>query len=254
MAVHLFGRCADIDALRAGLPEGVAIVEDAACAAGADYKGRPAGGLGDVGAFSFHPRKFITTGEGGMLTTQLADLAATAERLRNHGASISEEQRHLGPKPYLLPQFNLLGFNYRMTDLQGAVGVVQLGKLDCFVNERAAGAAWYRGQLADLAWLRLPEEPLDGQHAWQSFVAYVDVRSAPLARNVLMERLLEHGISTSPGTHAVHQLGYYANRLRLATDDFPAARDCETNTLALPLHNRMEEADYAHIIDVIRSL
>ena len=111
IAVHLFGLCADIDAIRAAVPPGVSIVEDAACAAGAAFRGTPAGGLGDAAAFSFHPRKSVTTGEGGMVTTNDPELAETMARMRNHGASVSEEQRHAGPRPYLLPEFNLLGFN-----------------------------------------------------------------------------------------------------------------------------------------------
>src|SRR6185503_2602822 len=119
--------------------------------------------------------------------------------LRNHGASMSEEQRHLGPKPYLLPEFNLLGFNYRMTDLQGAVGVVQLRKLDHLVAERQRWAEYYREQLADIPWLRMPQFPANGTHAWQSFVTYVDPARAPLPRNAIMERLQAHGIATRPG-------------------------------------------------------
>ncbi|MCG8433426.1 MAG: DegT/DnrJ/EryC1/StrS family aminotransferase, partial [Gammaproteobacteria bacterium] len=235
--VHLFGLCADMDALRAALPEGVKIVEDAACAAGAAYKGAPAGGLGDLACFSFHPRKAITTGEGGMLTTEDPDLAAQAEVLRNHGASVSEEVRHHGPRPYLLPEFNLLGFNYRMTDLQGAVGLVQLGKLDRFIEERRVAAQRYREALAPLNWLRCPEEPADGRHAWQSFVTYVDPEGAPMPRNAIMERLQSHGIATRPGTHAVHMLGYYREQFGLEPDDYPGARDCDRNTMAIPLHN-----------------
>jgi perosamine synthetase len=159
IAVHLFGLCADMDALRAALPAHVAVVEDAACAAGASYKGVPAGGLGVAAAFSFHPRKSITTGEGGMVTTNNAALADTVDRLRNHGASISEEQRHQGPRPYLLPEFNLLGFNYRMTEFQGAVGLVQLGKLDTFIGERQRWANFYHQRLSNLSWLRLPAAP-----------------------------------------------------------------------------------------------
>ncbi len=109
--------------------QGIFLVEDGACAAGAAYKGTPAGALGTIGCFSFHPRKSVTTGEGGMLTTNDDHLAELMGMLRNHGASISEEQRHHGPKPYILPDFNLLGYNYRMTDLQGAVGVVQIKKI-----------------------------------------------------------------------------------------------------------------------------
>ena len=131
-----------MDALRAALPK-VPIIEDAACAAGALYKGLSAGALGSAASFSFHPRKSITTGEGGMITTNDGALADVANTLRNHGAAISEEQRHRGPRPYLLPEFNLLGFNYRMTDLQGSVGLVQLQKLDRFIAEREHWAAYY---------------------------------------------------------------------------------------------------------------
>jgi perosamine synthetase len=253
IAVHLFGLCADMDALRAAVPEQVAIVEDAACAAGASYKGKDAGSLGVAAAFSFHPRKSITTGEGGMVTTNDSKLAQTVDMLRNHGASISEEQRHQGPRPYLLPEFNLLGFNYRMTDLQGAVGVVQLSKLDQFIAERQKWAEYYRQHLGDISWLTLPSFPNSGTHAWQAFVTYVDPQQAPLSRNEIMERLKETGIATRPGTHAVHMLGYYQERFGTTDDDCPVARDCDANTMAIPLHNRMEQGDYDRVIQALRS-
>lgn len=254
IVVHLFGLCADMDAVRAVVPPHVAIVEDAACAAGASYKGVPAGGLGTAAAFSFHPRKSITTGEGGMVTTNDAALAETANMLRNHGAAISEEQRHRGPRPYLLPAFNLLGFNYRMTDLQGAVGLVQLGKLDAYIEERARWADYYRSGLAGLDWLRMPVVPNTGTHAWQAFVTYVDPASAPRPRNEIMEFLQSRGIATRPGTHAVHMLGYYADRFAIAPDDFPGARDCDANTMAIPLHNRMSRQDYDRVIDALSEI
>lgn len=254
IAVHLFGLCADMDELRAQVPAHIPIIEDAACAAGARYKGRSAGGLGLAAAFSFHPRKSVTTGEGGMVTTDDDTLAQTANMLRNHGASISEEQRHSGPRPYLLPEFNLLGYNYRMTDLQGAVGLVQLGKLERFIAERARWAAYYREQLADIGWLRTPAEPVLGRHAWQAFVTYVDPQTAPMARNALMERLQAAGISTRPGTHAIHMLGYYRERFGLRADDFPGARDCNDQTMAIPLHNRMDADDYAWVVKTLREL
>lgn len=254
IAVHLFGLCADMDALRAAVPEHVAIVEDAACAAGASYKGQDAGSLGVAAAFSFHPRKSITTGEGGMVTTSDEKLAQTIDMLRNHGASISEEQRHQGPRPYLLPDFNLLGFNYRMTDLQGAVGVVQLAKLDQFIAERQKWAEYYRQHLDDISWLQLPIFPNSGTHAWQAFVTYVDPHLTPLPRNEIMERLKEASIATRPGTHAVHMLGYYRERFGTSDDDCPGARDCDANTMAIPLHNRMDQADYDRVIQALRSI
>ncbi len=252
--VHLFGLCADINALREVLPDHVKIIEDAACAAGANYHGTPAGGLGDAAAFSFHPRKSITTGEGGMLTTNDDAIAEIATKMRNHGAAVPEEIRVAGPKPYLLPDFEVLGFNYRMTDLQGAVGLVQLGKLDTFIDERAKWAAWYRERLAGLEWLQLPDEPIGGRHAWQAFVTQVDPKTAPSPRNVIMETLEAAGIATRPGTHAVHMLGYYQQRFSYIDDSFPASRAAAENSLALPLHNLMSKSDFIRIADALENV
>jgi len=254
VVVHLFGLCADLDAIRAVLPLDVKIIEDAACAAGASYKGVYAGGLGDAAAFSFHPRKSITTGEGGMVTTNNDQLAEVANMLRNHGASISEEQRHNGPRPYLLAEFNLLGFNYRMTDLQGAVGLVQMTKLGSFIQERQKWADYYRRELAGIDWLQMPVQPVDGQHAWQAFVTYVDPTKAPLPRNDIMERLQGAGIATRPGTHAVHMLGYYRERFGLKPSDYPGAEACDMHTMAIPLHNRMTEEDYIYVVHCLRQI
>ena len=245
MPVHLFGLCADMDAIRDAAP-GIPLIEDAACAAGGAYRGQPAGSLGDLGCFSFHPRKSITTGEGGMVTTDDAALADAINRMRNHGASVPEEVRHHGPRPHILPSFEELGFNYRMTDLQAAVGIVQLGKLDRFIDERAQWAAWYRHRLTKLDWLQTPQEPQDGRHAWQAFVCRVG-EAAPIERNELMDELQARGVSSRPGTHAVHLQELYANRYGLAPDEFAGARDAHERTMALPLHNMMTEEDYEHV-------
>ncbi|MCL6415797.1 DegT/DnrJ/EryC1/StrS family aminotransferase [Aestuariirhabdus sp. Z084] len=252
--VHLFGLCADMDVLRNVLPGHIKILEDAACAAGAQYKGQYAGGIGDAASFSFHPRKSITTGEGGMVTTNDDELFELMSQMRNHGATVSEEQRHHGPKPYILPDFNLLGFNYRMTDLQGAVGLAQLPKLEGFISERAKWAKYYREELADIDWLTTPSEPGNGQHGWQSFVTMVDTDKAPMGRNELMEKLQEQGVSTRPGTHAVHLLGVYRERFNLKEEDYPGARSCNDNSMAIPLHNRMAEEDYEYVVNVLKAL
>ena len=254
IVVHLFGLCADVDAIVKVLPKSIILFEDAACAAGAIYKGKKAGSLGLAGAFSFHPRKPITTGEGGMITTNDDLLAEKIIMLRNHGASISEEQRHHGLKPYILPDFNMMGFNYRMTDLQGAVGSVQLKKLDAFISERARWAKFYRENLKEIEWLICPDEPPNGRHSWQAFVTYVDPKKAPLNRNEIMGKLQEAGISTRPGTHAVHMLNYYKDKYGLKETDFPEASQCDQNTMALPLHNKMLEEDYHFIVQVIKDL
>jgi len=253
VAVHLFGLAADFEGVREAAGD-LAIVEDAACAAGAGYHGQPVGGLGAAAAFSFHPRKAVTTGEGGMVTTRDAGLAERVNVMRNHGASVSEEQRHAGPRPYLLPEFDELGYNYRMTDLQAALGLVQLGKLDRFIEERRRGVALYERELAAVSWLRLPMTPAGRDHCWQSYVTYVDEGRAPMPRNAIMQALQAKGIATRPGTHAAHMLGYYRRTLGSRPDDCPAARDCDRFSMAIPLHNRMSEDDFAYVADAIRSL
>jgi len=251
--VHLFGLCANMDAIKA-IAGDIPLVEDGACAAGAAYKGTPAGALGTIGCFSFHPRKSVTTGEGGMITTNDDRLADVMSMLRNHGASISEEQRHCGPRPYILPDFNMLGYNYRMTDLQGAVGVVQIKKLDTFIDERDKWAAWYSEQLKDIPWLRTPQFGDEYKHGWQSFVTFVDESKAPFSRNEIMEKLQEHGISTRPGTHAVHMLNFYAQKYNLKPTDYPGAQAANDLSMAIPLHNRMVAEEYQYVVEVLKSL
>lgn len=251
--VHLFGLCADIPAIKERFPN-LKIIEDGACAAGSALNGVPAGGLGDIGCFSFHPRKSVTTGEGGMLTTNDKALGEVMDKLRNHGASISEEQRHHGPQPYILPAFEMVGYNYRMTDLQGAMGVVQLGKLDKFIDERDKWARFYQDELKEVKWLSTPKVPDGFKHGWQSFVTLVDENTAPHKRNAIMQILLDKGISTRPGTHAVHMLDVYAKMYSLKSEDYPNAEAANNLTIALPLHNRMSVEDYAYIVETIKSI
>ncbi len=251
--VHLFGLCANMDAIKE-IAGDIPLIEDGACAAGSGYKGVPAGGLGTIGCFSFHPRKSVTTGEGGMVTTNDDQLAETIKSLRNHGASISEEERHHGAKPYILPGFNLMGFNYRMTDLQGAVGVVQIKKLDKFIDERNQWAGYYKKELGNIPWLKLPQFTSDYQHGWQSFVTMIDESIAPLKRNEIMEKLQQVGISTRPGTHAVHMLDFYKNKYGFKAEDYPGAMAANNFSMAIPLHNRMTAADYEYVVHHLKNL
>jgi perosamine synthetase len=251
--VHLFGLCADIKAIKEIAPY-LKIVEDGACAAGAALDGQPAGSLGDIGCFSFHPRKSVTTGEGGMLTTNDDQLAAKLDMLRNHGASISEEQRHKGPRPYILPEFDMVGYNYRMTDLQGALGVVQLKKLDQFIAERENWAIYYNQKFADLNWLRTPQYNDRFKHGWQSYVLFVDELKAPLKRNDLMEYLQQNGVSTRPGTHAVHMLSFYKRHFGISPQDFPGAYAANEYSMSIPLHNRMVKEDYEYVVNLLKNL
>jgi perosamine synthetase len=250
--VHLFGLCADIDEIKK-IVKDIPIIEDGACAAGAAYKGRPAGSLGTIGCFSFHPRKSITTGEGGMITTNDDKLAELLSSLRNHGASISEEERHNGSKPYILPHFNLLGFNYRMTDLQASVGIVQLSKLTKYIDERNKWASYYSNAFKDIDWIITPSYNENYKHGWQSYVLYIDESKSPLTRNQLMEKLQDLGVSTRPGTHAPHMLHFYAEKYNLKPDDFPGAKDCNNYSMSIPLFNKMKIEDYEYVVNAIKS-
>jgi perosamine synthetase len=251
MVVHLFGLCAPMDEIK-DISKEIPLIEDCACAAGSAYKETPAGGLGLMGCFSFHPRKSITTGEGGMITTNDDDLGHKLRVLRNHGASISEEERHNGPKPFILPDFNILGYNYRMTDLQGAIGQVQLKKLDYFTEERNKWASLYKSELAEITWLTLPKDSIAYKHSWQSFVILVDEEISSIRRNQIMEKLQREGISTRPGTHAVHMLKFYSEKYKIKSNDFPGAKTANDKSISLPIHNRMTINDIKYICKALK--
>jgi perosamine synthetase len=148
----------------------------------------------------------------------------------------------------------MMGFNYRMTDLQGAVGVVQIKKLDQFIDERAKWAAYYSDQLSSIEWLKTPVFGKEYKHGWQSYVTLVDESKSPASRNQIMELLQERGISTRPGTHAVHMLNYYKEKYNIQPSDFPGAQAANDYSMSIPLHNRMSAEDYAYIVEVLKSL
>ena len=249
IAVHLFGLCADMDGLRSALPDDIVIIEDAACAAGAAHRDAPAGSIGKVGCFSFHPRKTITTGEGGMVTTDDDEIADIARSLRNHGAEVASGT----VAPHTMPEFPRLGFNYRMTDLQAAVGQVQLTKLDEFIDERASWAKLYREELRSLGWLKLPQFDPQDRHAWQAFVTVVDEDSSTRTRNDVMKSLNSVGIETRPGTHAVTELAYY-RKLGGDPSSYAVARALHHRSMAIPMHNRMSSDDYHYVIEALLTL
>jgi Predicted pyridoxal phosphate-dependent enzyme apparently involved in regulation of cell wall biogenesis len=255
IAVHLFGLMTDMAALNEMADRySFRIVEDAACAAGADQMGRPAGGWGEVGCFSFHPRKIITTGEGGMCTTNNDLIAAHIGQLRSHGASLSEEQRHSSDSPFLMPDFNEVGYNYRMSDLLGAVGLVQLTRLDNLIAQRRKLAAFYDEHLKDLNWLITPNVPADFAHSFQAYVCLVDRDRQSLPRNEIMGRLQKAGIASRAGTHAIHELGFYRDKYRLAPSDLPVASELYSQTITLPLHNKMTEDDCWRVVSVLKGI
>ena len=253
--VHLFGLPADMNRL---MPladaHDLVVVEDAACGLDARIDGRHVGTYGPFGAFSFHPRKAITTGEGGMVLTDAPRRDALLRALRDHGASTSDLLRHGSKQAYLLSAFNLLGFNYRMTDFQGALGVSQMDKVAWIHTQRTARARRYDALLAGLDWLRTPKVPAGWTHGYQSYVclfapeepAFARLETLRDRRNALMAALEADGVQTRQGTHAVHTLGLYRERFGFRSEDFPNAALAENLSITLPLYPQMtdEEQDY----------
>lgn len=253
--VHLFGLCADMDPiLKLAKKYGLRIIEDAACALGGWYKGRHAGTMGDCGCLSFHPRKSITTGEGGMVLADNREIAGKIEALRNHGATVSDLARHKKDGS-LLPEFNMLGFNYRMTEFQGAIGVEQMKKFPDILKTKKKQAAYYDKNLPDV--LIPPYIPFGYAHGYQAYVCLFMGRKDDSLdkqsnmRNELMTALEKEGISTRQGTHAVHTLGYYRKKYNIRGTDFPNSQRAEYLSIALPLYKGMSKKEQDYIIDKI---
>ena len=258
LPVHLFGLPAEMAAIR-GLATKYKlwIVEDAACGFGSYYHGQHVGLMGDAGCFSFHPRKAITTGEGGMVTTNDDALAQKIRRLRDHGAAVTDLQRHLGARPYLLADHPDAGFNQRMTDIQAALGVEQMKRASSIIAERRRLAARYDSAFSGLKWLRTPAVESATEHGYQSYACRfmpeeADPNSIPRInekRNELMDRLQRAGVSTRPATHAVHMLTFYREKYGLAREDFVNAWGANDCSISLPLFHGMTEQEQDYVIE-----
>ena len=256
--VNEFGLCADIPAVNAFAARyGLKVIEDSACALGAKIGETHQGGFGNPSAVSFHPRKSISTGEGGMALINDPALAEHVRQLRSHAASVSEVQRNAG-KGYLLPEFNELGFNYRMTDIQGAIGCAQIKKLDFITARRTELARRYDRLLPDaVPCVRIPTVPDGYTHIYQTYCTMVlpeacgchTVDEANAFRNEWMDRLEQNGIATRQGTHALHTLGYYVKKYGYRHEDLPGAYACDRLSLAIPLYVEMTEEDQDYVIE-----
>lgn len=241
MPVHQVGLPADIDRFLAiGERRGVAILEDAACALGSRYKGRPVGGDAPA-CFSFHPRKVLTTGEGGMITTNDAALADRLRLRRQHGMSVRDLERHTSSR-VVIEEYVVVGWNYRMTDLQAAIGLEQMKKLDAIVARRRALAARYAAGLADHPWIRPPFVPAWAEPNFQSYAVTL-ADDAPVARNDLMQRLLDRGIATRRGIMVSHLERPYAGGPALPISERASAR-----SLLLPLYPQMTDAQQDEVV------
>src|SRR6185436_16383235 len=180
--VHLFGLCADMQPLlEVARRHNLWVVEDAACAFGGWYQGRHAGTFGEIGCFSFHPRKSITTGEGGMITTENEELDRLSRSLRDHGASRSDFSRHKGKESFLLAEYEHLGYNYRLTDIQGALGCVQMDRAEWVLSERTRHARIYDEMISQIDWLAPPVVPEGYIHGYQAYVCLSRPEPATLA-------------------------------------------------------------------------
>jgi perosamine synthetase len=249
IAVHLFGLSADLDPIiELTRRRGLWLVEDAACALGAWYRDRHVGGFGVAGGFSFHPRKSITTGEGGMVTTTDDGVASLVRSLRDHGSeradAIADEE-----DSFLLTDFPRAGFNYRMTDIQGALGCAQMDRLDQILERRRELAARYDELLAGLDAFATPHAPDGYVHGYQAYVCLFrpdepvpeNVERLHRARNDLMRELERAGIQTRQGTHSPVLTAYYARKYGLRPEEFPNAYAADRLSLALPLYPQMTE-------------
>jgi perosamine synthetase len=251
MVIHLFGLAADMDAINAiARKHNLYVIEDAACAVGTTYKGVPVGSFGTLGCFSFHPRKVITTGEGGMVTTQDSAIAEKVASFLNHGATGLPSEHHEEHGPWTMATFANLGFNLRLSDIQASVGLAQLKKLDTLLAERKALAENYQRLLEPIEGIICPKKE-DG-HTYQSFVLRLKDADRK-QRNAVMKYLTEHKISTRPGTHAVHRLHYYQEKYKIKPEAFPNAVLCEDTTITIPLFPGMTHEDQVTVVTALKS-
>lgn len=271
LPVSLFGLCANMESInRIASEKGLIVIEDAACGFGAKRNGRFSGTEALAGCFSFHPRKAITTGEGGMVVTNDDHLADKMRKMRDHGASKTDLERHLEEGGSLLPQYNMLGFNYRMTDLQGALGSVQMSKADMIIEGRQEAAGRYDKLLEGTAGITIPFVPEGYRHAYQSYVCLYKIDTGKLKdktdidwskvdawnleRNRIMAELEGKGISVRQGTHAVHTLGYYKKKYGFNDQDYPMSYIADRLSITLPLYCGISEQEQGRVVASLKSL
>ncbi|GAT72639.1 putative PLP-dependent enzyme possibly involved in cell wall biogenesis [Microbacterium sp. HM58-2] len=241
MPVHAFGLTADMDPINElAQAHGLPVIEDAACALGATYHGRAAGSLATAGVFSFHPRKIITTGEGGMITTDDDKLADRLRVLRAHGAVRGD----------LFMEFVDVGFNYRMSDVHAAIGIAQLRKLGEILQQRRALAAELSSRLHGIPGVRTPVTPKGLEHSFQSYV----VMLAPeIDRDEVIRRMREHDVETTLGTYGMHLQPAFVERFGPQADSLPNATDAHYRALTLPLYPQLDAGDLDRIAAALRA-
>lgn len=252
LAVHQIGLPAALqDILEIARRRNLTVIEDAACAIGSMYRGQRIGQPhAYLACFSFHPRKILTTGEGGMITTADDQVATRLRQLRQHAMTASDLTRHQSNR-VVIERYDEVGYNFRMTDMQGAIGLIQLGRVEGFIQRRRAFAARYSEELARLGWLFPPFEPAGLQHNFQSYMARLK-KDAPVSRDALMQTLLDRGISTRRGIMAAHREAPYREPRwdRELVETNKATDEC----IVLPLFHQMTDDDQAYILESIRDV
>lgn len=251
--VHLFGLAAEMEKImKLARKYKLYVIEDAACGLGTKFQGKHVGTIGDAGALSFHPRKAITTGEGGMLLTKSKVMAQKVKSLRDHGASVSDLSRHQ-KMVQAMPDVNLLGYNYRLTDLQAAIGIVQAKKLKNILKGRVEKAKVYNQAFENHPNFQTPTVPAYSNHSYQSYVLLLR-KNSPLSRDGISKELAEKGIATRQGTQNVPCLGYYQKKYGYKITNFPNSAYAEKNTLTIPLFSQMTQKEQNYVIENILKL
>ena len=226
------------------------VIEDAACAVGAEYHGQRIGlPHAAVACFSFHPRKVLTTGEGGMITTADEALVGRMRRLRQHGMAVSDLVRH-GSSKVMIESYDEVGFNYRMTDLQAALGCVQLRRLDEMLAKRRALAQRYTERLEKVPWLDPPHEPAGLRHSYQSYMVRL-ASDAPISRDDLMQGLLDRGVATRRGIMAIHREAPYRGDWDRV---LPITNAVTDSTMILPLYHEMTQDEQDYVIECVEQI
>ena len=245
LLVHQIGMPADIDAFQTLCRKyNLKLIEDAACAAGSAYKGNKIGSHSELVCFSLHPRKVISTGDGGMITTNNEDYYNRLKLLRQHGMSINDRVRHESSK-IIFEDHLEIGYNYRMTDIQASVGIKQLEKLDWIIEERRKIAKQYHEALKDIQCIQLPIEADGFFSNYQSYSIYLK-DNCPLRRNDLMQKMLDSGISTRRGIMTIHRETAY--KIECISNKLPISEEVSDNSIIIPLYVPMEPEDVEKII------
>ncbi|OGK24581.1 aminotransferase DegT [Candidatus Roizmanbacteria bacterium RIFCSPHIGHO2_02_FULL_37_9b] len=245
LLVHQLGMPADIDAFKSLSKKfNLKLIEDAACAIGSIYHGKKIGSHSDLVCFSFHPRKVITTGDGGMITTSNRDHYQRLKLLRQHGMSTDDRTRHEAKK-IIFEKYVELGYNYRMTDIQASLGITQLKKLDYILKKRREIAEKYNQVFKKIPYLEIPTEKKGNLTNYQSYTILLK-KNSPVSQKKMMNALLNRGIATRRGVMLIHQEPAYKNlypKVKLPVSDYVS-----NNSIVLPLYVQMTNVETEKVI------